>query len=584
MRLPFRPATAWPRLLLLVSLALTTLGVLEAARSTRANQRLAEHAVRDYAGFAAWSYQQHLRVTLDAAVREALGAVNHDPYVHERPPVPPAWDLAHYLPFDRRCNCHRPRRGPVPAIYFAFELGSDTLATGQNAHDDPIVGWEVDRPPSELAMLRRRPDYTAAERAWVNDTITRQVRAPGNPGRFPLIVAERGGVTRVLAYTRMPTAWGDTLIYGVEYDEDRFRALLADVMYDGTLLPTAFTRGRPARELLQLRVTTASGAALYASDSVERWTLDDSGRMETPYAGLVVRAQIRPDEAGSVLIGGVPRSRLPFLLGLLALGGALAVVAVAQVRREGELAQLRSSFVASISHELRTPIAQMRLYLETLRLGRYPTEAARARAVDHVERETLRLGQLVERVLRFSRTGRARGEDAEPVALGEETARLVDEFAPLAEAARSRVTLERPAEELYAALRPEALRHVLLNLLDNAIKYGPKGQVVRVTLSALGPRPSAAGALVRIEVQDEGSGVPVAERETIWRPYQRGSTSRHSAGSGIGLSVVADVVAEHGGRCGVEAAPGGTGALFWVELPALLRSNEGRGPRTEGPL
>ncbi|MFL5581514.1 MAG: ATP-binding protein, partial [Gemmatimonadaceae bacterium] len=64
--------------------------------------------------------------------------------------------------------------------------------------------------------------------------------------------------------------------------------------------------------------------------------------------------------------------------------------------------------------------------------------------------------------------------------------------------------------------------------------------------------------------------------------YQRGSTSRHSAGSGIGLSVVADVVAEHSGRCGVEAAPGGKGALFWVELPAFLRSNDGRGPRTEG--
>ena len=581
MTFSFRPATLWPRLLLLVSLALTTLGVLEAARSARANRVLAEQAVRDYAGFAAWSYQQHLRVALDGALREMLGAVNHDPYVHERPPVPPAWDLPNYLPFDRSCNCHRPRLGPVPSIVFAFELGSDSLGTGLNAHDDPAQGWEVDRRPSPAALARRRADYTAEERAWINDTITRQTRAPTDPGRFPLIVATSGGTTRVIAYTRMPTSWGDTLIYGAEYDEAAFRGLLADVMSAGTLLPTAFTRGRPARDLVQLQVNGSDGASLFATDSVARWALDDSARLEPRYAGLVVRAQIRPEQAGSVLIGGLPRSRLPFLLGLLALGGALAVVAVAQVRREGELAQLRSSFVASISHELRTPIAQMRLYLETLRLGRFPTEAARARSIEHAERETVRLAQLVERVLRFSRTGRPRDEAPEPVALGAESARIVEEFAPLAEAARAHVVLERPDGELRVSLRPAALRHVLLNLLDNAVKYGPKGQVVRVritrTLSALGSRCSAAGELAVLEVIDEGPGVPAAEREAIWRPYQRGAAARHSAGSGIGLSVVADVVAEHGGRCWVESGPDGTGAVFRIELPAI----GSREPRAE---
>jgi signal transduction histidine kinase len=74
---------------------------------------------------------------------------------------------------------------------------------------------------------------------------------------------------------------------------------------------------------------------------------------------------------------------------------------------------------------------------------------------------------------------------------------------------------------------------------------------------------------VRLEIIDEGPGIPAAERERIWRPYQRGTTGQQTAGSGIGLSVVHDVVAQHGGRAWVEDAPSGHGARIVVTLPAL---------------
>ena len=143
--------------------------------------------------------------------------------------------------------------------------------------------------------------------------------------------------------------------------------------------------------------------------------------------------------ANTLVIGGLPKSRLPFLLGLLALAAALSFVAIGQIRREGELARLRSDFVASISHELRTPLAQMRLYLETLRLGRFTTEDQRNWSLDNVERETTRLSHLVERVLRFSRTGRADDEVREPVDVVAEVQPIVEEFQPLAAARGSSV-------------------------------------------------------------------------------------------------------------------------------------------------
>src|SRR4029077_3920825 len=109
---------------------------------------IAERALREYASFAAWSYAQHLVETLNTLEREAIGAVNHGDNMHTGPQVPAARDLAHYLPWDDRCMCHRPRSGPSPEAFFALKIGGRTLDAGVNTHPDPLEGWEVDRPMS----------------------------------------------------------------------------------------------------------------------------------------------------------------------------------------------------------------------------------------------------------------------------------------------------------------------------------------------------------------------------------------------------------------------------------------------------
>ena len=562
LRIPLR----WTSLLLLASIALTTIGVMEASRAVRSQRAVAERALRDYAGFAAWSYQQHLREKLGRATEELLGAFNHGHDVHRGPGVPPAGDIPHYIYYDRRCNCHVPQRGPRPAAFFAFRLGTDTLGVALNSHPRPDEGWEVtgDIPPQMLAWGDRR--YPADTRAWINDTISRHVRARRDVGRFPVIVATQDAAPRFFTYTVMPRIAGDTIVYAAEYDAPAFSEILRSAMSDRDLLPATFTKGRPVRELVQLEVTDMRGRTLFASDSVARWTLDDSAAIGEAYGSMQVRAQIREGQAGGLVIGGLPRSRLPFLLALLAVAAALSFVAIGQIRREGELARLRADFVASISHELRTPLAQMRLYLETLRLGRFTTDAQREWSLDNVERETTRLGHLVERVLRFSRTGRASPDPRAPVDVRAEVERLIAEFQPLADARA--VRFEADLHDVPPVdLQPDALRHVVLNLLDNAVKYGPRGQTVAVALGGGGVRGWGGAGEVRIEITDEGPGIPPADRERIWQPYQRGSAVGGTAGSGVGLSVVRDVVAQHGGRAWVEDSPSGQGARIVVTFP-----------------
>lgn len=552
------PRVRWPLLLLLASIGLTTLGVVEANRAIRSQRRVAEHALHDYAGFVAWSYQQHLTELFSGAAQEVLGAVNHGDHLHPYRPVPSASMLPQYLPMDERCNCHRSLRGPSPSAYFGWVLGADTLGVALNTHPDPAQGWEIDRPVTVENTEAYPGSYSNQERRWINDTISRQIHAKGDASRYPILVATHDSVARFLVYTLMPTAWGDTLVYGAEYSRANVARVLAEVMYARDLLPATFASGRSMKEMVQLEVTDKRGDVLFQSEPVREWALDDTTRMAPGYGSLLVHAQIKPEMANTLVIGGLPRSRLPFLLGLLALAAALSFVAVGQIRREGELARLRSDFVASISHELRTPLAQMRLYLETLRLGRFTTEDQRRWSLDNVDRETTRLSHLVERVLRFSRTGRTDDDTLESVNLATEVERIVEEFQPLAAARGSRVELiSEPTPAL--SLRPAALRHIVLNLLDNAVKYGPANQVIRVRVHTVGDE-------LQLSVSDEGPGVSPGDHVWVWEAYARGKSAGHTAGSGLGLSIVRDVAMQHGGRAWIESTDG-SGATFVVGLP-----------------
>jgi signal transduction histidine kinase len=312
------------------------------------------------------------------------------------------------------------------------------------------------------------------------------------------------------------------------------------------------------RDIVVVRVHDRAGHSLFDSGPGVESDLAAHVDLPATAGALALDAVIRPEIAGTLIIGGLPASRLPLLLGLLTVAAALSIVAVTQLRREGELAHLRSDFVASVSHELRTPLAQIRLYLDTLRLGRAHTDEQREWSLTHIERETTRLAYLVENVLRFGALDYVDAGSAELVDASAEVARVAAEFGPLAAARQTRIEVATaPTPPLRVPA--QSLRHIVLNLLDNAVKYGPANQTVRVSVRAENDG-------VAIVVDDEGPGVPAAERDRIWRPFTRGQAARGQGGSGIGLTIVHQIAETRGGSARVESAPGG-GARFVVILP-----------------
>jgi signal transduction histidine kinase len=252
---------------------------------------------------------------------------------------------------------------------------------------------------------------------------------------------------------------------------------------------------------------------------------------------------------------------LLFFLGLLALNFVLIMTAILQLRREMALQRLRDEFVASVSHELRTPLTQIRMFTETLLLDRIRSNDEQRRSLEIIDREARRLGQLVENVLQFSRGERKVASLAKArVELAPLLSEIVDDFESSMNGTPVNI---RPqlATGVAAEVDSDAIRQIVLNLLDNAVKYGPKHQLIVMGLEA-----NDSNAVLFVE--DEGPGIPEADRKRIFERFHRLERDRQSAtaGTGIGLSVVRDLAMRHGGGCRVENGKR-TGARFVVEIP-----------------
>ena len=322
------------------------------------------------------------------------------------------------------------------------------------------------------------------------------------------------------------------------------------------LLPRSLSDGKPNSEMVIVQVRSANDSIIYSTPGAF-W-----GAEMTEAAGdKKVMASVLFPAAKKLMPDNPTAARIPLLIGLLVLAIVTGAIAAALMRREAHLARVRSDFVSSVSHELRTPLAQIRLFFETLRLGRYNTDEQREWILDNIERESFRLSTLVDNILMFSRTEKGTGIGSrEPVEISSYLASLLKEFLPLATVRRAKLELNAEPS-VYALLHAESFRQVMLNLLDNAIKYGPAGQTVRINATGHNGK-------VRIAVEDEGPGIRPREREAIFQPFVRGvdALETAAAGSGIGLSVVREITEWHGGSARVESGSNG-GARFVVEVP-----------------
>ena len=236
-------------------------------------------------------------------------------------------------------------------------------------------------------------------------------------------------------------------------------------------------------------------------------------------------------------------------------------------RRQQHLSELKSNFVSSVSHELRAPIASVRLLAESLDRGRITDETKRRDYFRLIGQECRRLSSLIENVLDFSRIDQGRRryefEPTDLLALAEQTTSLMEPYASEREV---KLRLDRPAHlDPPPTLDGKAIQQALVNLIDNAVKHSPAGATVEIAVT--GGTADSAPPLA-LSVTDHGPGIPPADRERIFEPfYRRGSElRRETPGVGIGLSIVKHVAEAHGGRVRVEGEVG-QGSRFVIELP-----------------
>jgi signal transduction histidine kinase len=325
---------------------------------------------------------------------------------------------------------------------------------------------------------------------------------------------------------------------------------------------------------------------MLAAFAVAAWpTTRGVGAPLVPAACSSAGAGIPGGTLGRWLPATVSPSSLPIVGALFLAALACGTAALIAVRRDAELAEIRSDFVTGVSHELRTPLMQILLFGEMLSMGRARSERERHDAAETVVREARRLTTLVDNVLHFSRVE----HHNVGLAMLEDVA-LAEFIAPIMIGARSLVTgtgvtLEtRVPHGLAARVDRDQLRQVLLNLIDNALKYGPRGQWITVGAALVD-----AGR-VQIWVEDEGPGIPARDATRIFEPFVRLHRHRRSAiaGSGLGLAVVHDLVQRQHGRVWVESAattiPDARGARFVVEVPGHATGPVGIGaPRVQAP-
>jgi two-component system phosphate regulon sensor histidine kinase PhoR len=240
--------------------------------------------------------------------------------------------------------------------------------------------------------------------------------------------------------------------------------------------------------------------------------------------------------------------------------GMLAVfVDLTEIRR---LETLRTDFVANVSHELRTPVTAVRSAVETLRHTIDHDPSASGRFIDMIDRNTQRLGLLVEDLLDLSRIeSREYHPDLQGLALRPAVEQAVGLLRPKLEQKRQQVVLDVPATGLTVRADRQALEQILTNLIDNAVKYCPSASSITV-------RAQGAGGAARVEVIDTGPGIEPRHQPRLFERFYRvdGGRSREMGGTGLGLSIVKHLAEAMGGQVGVESTPG-RGSLFWFTLP-----------------
>ena len=439
-------------------------------------------------------------------------------------------------------------------------------------------------------------------RSVLVDRVDQQLREARTPVGFDLAAdaqlpdVQPGGDTRRArqlppgTYGELRDAEGETLAAvtysysDVEQPTPALPAPLPGAAYAGI---TLFTTGSSAGESVRFRVLVQGFpdiervfiVAVPLTDvqqTLSRLLLIELLVTVLALAGLgtlswwLVKRELRPLEAmattaGVIAAGDLSRRVEPAeprtevgRLGL-ALNRMLEQIEQAFEERRRSEEKLRR-FVADASHELRTPLTSVRGYAEVFRRGARDDPEDLETAMRRIEDESRRMGVMVDELLLLARLGEGRTPERAPVDLARVVADCVGDAGLAAPERAADLSLESP-ESLLVTGDDAQLRQVAANLVGNAVQHTPEGTPIRVRLAL-------EGGQARLSVADEGPGLAPEHAARVFEPFYRAdpSRARETGGAGLGLAIVAAIVADHGGTVAVESVEG-EGATFTVRLP-----------------
>jgi signal transduction histidine kinase len=274
----------------------------------------------------------------------------------------------------------------------------------------------------------------------------------------------------------------------------------------------------------------------------------------------IIAAQERPQRAMMAVLAGV------MAIGVFFVAGAAA--------REVRVAELKSSFVSSVSHDLKTPLALIQLFAETLELGRLKHTDRAQEYYRIINSEARKLTRLIDNMLDFSRIEAGlRRYRREPEDLNDLVRRTVEALDSQFRHNQFAVSLHTNGEAIPVLIDPPAARQAIENVLSNAMKYSPDQGEIQVAVDA-------RDGFGRVRVTDRGIGIAPRQQRRIFRKFYRVQTDEGSGpqGTGLGLAIVDHVMRGHGGFVEVESEPG-RGSSFTLHFP--LYAGEFHGDETD---
>jgi signal transduction histidine kinase len=359
---------------------------------------------------------------------------------------------------------------------------------------------------------------------------------------------------------------GEPAIVGVAFDAEYLHDRLFPEMLDDVITRNVSDAQTEKNHAVMMLRGKYESAALAQSSGWDGGAPEEERNLEGAFPGLTLAIKLRGTTLAAI---GERFARISFLtlaaLSLVLAGGI--ALTYRNVTKEMALARLKSDFVSNVSHELRTPLSLIRLYAETLEMGRLTSPEKYQEYYRIIRKESERLTALINNILDFSRIEAGRKEyDFRETDMSELVHNTLDSYRYQLE--QSGFQFEEKIDEVPPMrVDREAMARSLLNLVNNALKYSQDRRYIGVNLYR-------DNGSVKLEVVDQGIGIPHQEQQKIFEKFYRvGDPLVHNTkGSGLGLSLVRHIVQAHGGEVAVDSAPG-QGSKFTIVLPVKTPQN-----------